>query len=105
GHFTLATTAPVAAAPDPHTPGLALTASPNPARGATTLAFVLPEAGPVTVSVFDALGRRVAALVDGPLGAGAHTLRLDTAALPAGVYVARVTAGTQAATHRLTVVR
>jgi hypothetical protein len=41
------------------------------------------------VEVFDALGRRVAILHDGPLAAGAHTLELDAASLPPGHYIVR----------------
>ena len=42
-------------------PELALAAPwPNPSRGAATVAFMLPEGGPVRLSVLDALGREVA---------------------------------------------
>ena len=60
-------------------------------------------------AVYDVLGRRVALLHEGMLGAGRHAFGLDGGALPAGVYVVRV--GVEPAegpartyTHRLTVV-
>jgi hypothetical protein len=62
---------------------------PNPASLQTVVELELPSANKVRVAVFDVLGRRVAVLHDGPLGAGAHRLRLDASALPAGVYVVR----------------
>ena len=43
----------------------------------------------VRLAVYDALGREVAVLLDGPLGAGTHAAPFDGSALPAGVYVAR----------------
>ena len=65
---------------------------PNPSASAVTVPVALAEAGAVRVGVFDVLGRRVAVLWDGPLAAGAHALRLDGAALPAGLYVVRAEA-------------
>lgn len=41
-------------------------------------------------SVYDALGRRVAVLHDGPLPAGAHDFALATSRLTPGVYVVHV---------------
>ena len=84
---------------------LALAAWPNPARRTGTVSVAIPAAGAVSVAVVDLLGRRVAVLHDGPLGAGTHVLRLDAARLPAGVYVVRATAGGAVVSRRLTVVR
>ncbi|HLT46106.1 MAG TPA: T9SS type A sorting domain-containing protein [Rubricoccaceae bacterium] len=81
-------------------------AHPNPFFAATTLAFTLPEATEVTVGVFDMLGRRVAVLQDGYLGAGRHAVAFDASRLPSGPYLVRlVTAGGAAATQRVTLVR
>ncbi|HEX9950266.1 MAG TPA: T9SS type A sorting domain-containing protein [Rubricoccaceae bacterium] len=80
-------------------------AVPNPSRNATTLAFHLDAAGPVRLTLIDALGRTVAVLHDGELAAGEQTARVDTSRLPAGVYVARLDAGGRVETRRLTVVR
>ena len=79
--------------------------SPNPARDRARIAFAVPQAGDVTVAVFDALGRTVARVRDGALAAGRYTADFDTAALPAGTYVVRLEAGGQTATRLLTVVR
>lgn len=78
---------------------------PNPTWAHSTVRLDLPTAQAVRVAVFDVLGRRVAVLHDGPLGAGMHRLRLDAAALPAGVYVVRATAGSERITRKLIVVR
>ena len=84
---------------------LALSVSPNPAQAAARLTFTLAEAGLVRAEIVDVLGRRVALSWDGPLAVGLHTLDLDTARLPAGVYLARVVTPTGAASRALTVVR
>lgn len=67
---------------------------PNPARGATALAFELPAEAPVSLAVYDLGGRRVALLHEGSLGAGRHELRWiprsDTGRpVAAGLYFVR----------------
>lgn len=67
---------------------------PNPFNPATTLRFTVPQAGRVTLRVYNALGAEVATLVDGqPFAPGTHALTWDAAALPSGVYFARLQAG------------
>ncbi len=80
-------------------------AYPNPAAGRAHLAYVLNEPRTVRATVFDATGRVVAVLHDGPQAAGAYALDFETAPLAAGVYVLRVTDGATTATRTLTVVR
>lgn len=70
-----------------------LPAYPNPFHTSTHLAFETAEAGPVRLAVYDALGRRVATLVEEVLPAGRHTAAWDAAGLAAGLYVARLEAG------------
>ncbi|NBB87496.1 MAG: T9SS type A sorting domain-containing protein [Bacteroidetes bacterium] len=83
---------------------------PNPTRGASTLGFTLDEAGPVTLSVYDMMGRRVATLVDGLKQSGQHEVRWDGSTdrgttVASGVYLLRLEAGERVATQRMTVVR
>lgn len=75
---------------------------PNPAQYGTDLSFTLEQSAAVTLDVYDALGRRVARLVEGPLAAGTHTARW-AAEVPAGTYYVRLVAGPVALTR--TVVR
>ncbi len=84
---------------------LSLAVAPNPMARAGTVSFGLAEAGDAYVALFDALGRQVSVLADGPHGVGRHDVALDTSALPAGVYVVRALIGGAAQTTQLTVVR
>ncbi len=84
---------------------------PNPAagRGTVRLSVATPAAS-ATATVYDALGRRVAVLHDGPLTAGPHDFAFDTAALAPGVYVVHVHISPQAGStwtdvRRITVTR
>jgi hypothetical protein len=79
---------------------------PSPARGHLTLALLLADASPATLELFDAAGRRVLAQRAAGLGAGAHVLPLDgSGAMPAGIYLARLTQGRRAVAKRICVVR
>ena len=57
----------------------------------------------MTVAVYDALGRRVATVHDGPVAAE-QAFTVDVSGLPAGVYVVRASGGVASA-QRFTVVR
>ena len=77
---------------------------PNPTAGAATVTYTLAEPGEVSLTVYDALGRRVAVLAEGSHAAGAYEASVG-AGLPAGAYVVRLEAGGQAFDERVTVVR
>ena len=79
--------------------------APNPTASASTVRFAMPDAGAVSVSVYDLLGREVATLAQGEMAAGWHTASIDASRLSAGVYVVRMQAGSFQATQRMTVVR
>lgn len=66
---------------------------PNPFNPATTIGYALPDAGHVTLIVYDGLGRQVAVLVDAAQPAGLHRARFDAEGLPSGVYVYELRAG------------
>ena len=82
---------------------------PNPTRSGATVELVTESGGRARVEVFDALGRRVAVVHDGPVEPGSVTLDVATGGLPAGVYVLRATVEGRGATsvyaRALTVVR
>jgi hypothetical protein len=84
-------TAPIA----PVRTSLAL-ASANPARGSVALRLELAESGPAELAIFGVDGRRVRALVREPREPGSYRETWDGrdeggAAVPPGVYVARLT--------------
>ncbi|MDX1547937.1 MAG: ScyD/ScyE family protein [Rhodothermales bacterium] len=66
---------------------------PNPFNPATTIRYELRQRAHVRLQVFDALGREVATLVDGPRSAGAHESTWRAAGRPSGLYVYRLQAG------------
>ncbi|MEM1043331.1 MAG: choice-of-anchor B family protein [Bacteroidota bacterium] len=86
--------------------GIALAAYPNPFASRATVALTVGAAQQVTVAVYDVLGREVAVLYDGLVGAGEErAFSLDGAGLPTGAYLVRATGETFRATQALTLVR
>ena len=81
------------------------TPAPNPVSGTTRIAYTMPQPGAVTVSVYDALGRRVATLVDGEVAADRHVATLDARDLAAGVYLVRLQTEAGTVQQTFTVVR
>ncbi|MFW5972793.1 MAG: T9SS type A sorting domain-containing protein, partial [Bacteroidota bacterium] len=78
---------------------------PNPFNPSTLITFALPDAGHVSLVVFDLLGRSVATLVDAPLNAGRHTVRFDASGLPGGIYVYRLRANDYTSSKQLVLVK
>ncbi len=65
---------------------------PNPFTDRTTINYGLAEDGPVTVEVFDVLGKKVQTLQSENKKAGNHSLEFDGSSLPAGTYLYRINA-------------
>jgi len=89
----------------PQTGDFVVSTGRNPTFGPTSISFVLPEAGHVTVRVFDATGRIVDTVADQTFEAGAHTLPWSAADRTAGAYFFRVETGARAASGRILVLR
>jgi len=79
-------------------------AFPNPFSNRTRLAVSMPESGPAELTVYDALGRKVAVLLDEVLDAGTHSTTFDASGLAGGVYLVRFQAGSQSATRTVVLV-
>jgi spore coat protein CotH/photosystem II stability/assembly factor-like uncharacterized protein len=78
---------------------------PNPFNPETRIEFQLPFAGPVSLVVYDLLGREVATLVDDVLQAGPHAVPWNAARFSTGVYFYRLHAGAFTQTRKLLLMR
>jgi len=102
-------TYPVGAGVEPQAAGALLiaTAAPTPSRGAVTLAWAQPRDADVQVTIVDAAGRAVRALIpQGRFTAGDHTQVWDGrtssgSRCAPGIYFARVVTAGAACTARI----
>jgi len=90
---------------------LQMAVGPNPTFGHVTASFTLPQ--PVRnadLAIFDASGRRVRTLLDGPLAAGPQTVTWtghddQGRAAPAGIFFIRLSADSRIAVRKLLLIR
>ena len=81
-------------------------AYPNPFNPRTQFELSVRQVQHVRVELFDALGRRVAVVYDGEVGAqDVRTLTVEGSGLASGVYLVRAVGETFAATQRVTLVK
>jgi hypothetical protein len=79
---------------------------PNPTRSSAVIRFALPIAAPVTLSVYDLQGRRVATPLDHVVQqAGSHDVPVQADLWKPGVYFYRLEAGGHSATRKMLVVK
>ena len=78
---------------------------PNPFNPATMLNYRLASSGHVTLTVFDAIGRETAVLVNERQDAGIHTALFDAKGLASGIYFAKLTSGGKTQLRKMTLVK
>jgi hypothetical protein len=78
---------------------------PNPFNPATTIRFSIPEAGHVSLNVYNLIGQRVATLADGMFASGAYSVQFRGESLASGIYFYKLETGTATAVRKLTVLK
>lgn len=89
--------ASIAVVPTEYTLG----AYPNPFNPTTVIRYALPEAGMVTLKVYNVLSQEVASLVNDSQSAGIHQVNFNANNLPSGIYIARLQAGAKVMSSKL----
>ncbi len=74
---------------------------PNPFNPSTTIPFSVTSSSPVTLTVFDVLGRQVERIVNETLSAGSYTATFESQSLPSGAYYYTLTADGQSITKSM----
>jgi photosystem II stability/assembly factor-like uncharacterized protein len=77
--------------------------TPNPFSSNTAIRFTLPEAGPVSLRVFDATGREVGTIASGNYEAGTYSTSFNADGLPDGAYYYRLESDGQTAARMFVV--
>ncbi|MTI87262.1 MAG: T9SS type A sorting domain-containing protein [Balneolaceae bacterium] len=78
---------------------------PNPFNPTTQIAFDLPKASKVRLTVFDMLGRKVSTLVNERMSAGSQVVEFDASRLSSGMYIYRIDAGTFTSTKKMMLIK
>ena len=77
---------------------------PNPFNPETTISFQLPNAGHVTLAVYDLLGRKVKILVDEFKTGGKYDITFNGDEFASGIYFYRIKAGTYIAAKKFVLI-
>jgi hypothetical protein len=74
---------------------------PNPFNPTTTIRFAIPTSGPVSLRVYDVLGREVATLLESQMQPGRFETHFDGSHLASGVYLCRLASNGKTAVRKI----
>lgn len=78
---------------------------PNPFNPVTQIPFSISETGHVSLTIYDVLGRTVAALKNEILTAGQHTAEFDGSNFSSGIFIIRLEFNNQIITRRMVMIK
>jgi hypothetical protein len=78
---------------------------PNPFNPATTIQFSLPQAGAVTLKIYNLLGEEVKTLLEEYRDGGKHSVQFKANSLASGIYFYRIQSGSFAETKKMILLR
>jgi hypothetical protein len=78
---------------------------PNPFNPTTTIQFSLPQAGDVSLKIYNLLGEEVKTLVKEYRQAGKHSVQFNANNLASGIYFYRIQAGSFVETKKMILLR
>ncbi|MFH0734799.1 MAG: T9SS type A sorting domain-containing protein [bacterium] len=78
---------------------------PNPFNPSTMIAYQIPQAGYVTLKVYDMLGKEVANLVGENKNEGKYTVNFNASALSSGVYIYQIRVNEFSATRKMNFIK
>ena len=78
---------------------------PNPFNPSTQISFELPENMEVNITIYNAMGQKVATLLEGQLAAGSHSIPFSAENLASGTYLYQLQADGYQHTEKMTLVK
>ena len=78
---------------------------PNPFNPSTVITYTIPQAGMVTLKVYNTLGEEIAVLVNGMVEPGIHNVNFDASGLNSGMYFYRLESGNFVQVKKMTLLK
>lgn len=78
---------------------------PNPFNPSTKISFGLPEAGNISIEIYNVLGQRVLSVVNKRYNAGWHEVSVDGSSLASGLYIYRLVTPTTSIIKKMTLIK
>ena len=78
---------------------------PNPFNPDTRISYSIPEAGFVTLKVYDLLGREVQTLVNEHQAASQYSIDFNASELPSGIYFYKIFSGSYSETKKMLLIK
>lgn len=78
---------------------------PNPFNPTTTIQYSLPQAGNVTLKIYNLLGEEVRTLVEDYKQAGKHSVQFNANSLASGIYFYRLQSGSFVETKKMVLIK
>ncbi|MBI1939224.1 MAG: T9SS type A sorting domain-containing protein [Ignavibacteriales bacterium] len=82
-----------------------LETNPNPFNPTTRISFAIPNAGHVSLKVYDILGREVAELANKIFSAGRYEYEFNGSSLPSGIYITALVTEKNTLTKKIMLVK
>jgi len=79
--------------------------TPNPFNPSTSIRFTIPEAGNVSIDIYNVAGQKIDTLVNDFMGAGKHSIVWDAHGFSAGIYFYTVKSGDFSRTMKMTLLK
>jgi hypothetical protein len=93
--------APKSGVPIEKVEDISFTINPNPFSKSTTLTVTTPQRDPITIEIYDILGRRKVIIAHNEIVGNVHTFHFETSGLQEGTYYARLVCNGQIITKKI----
>ncbi len=78
---------------------------PNPFNPTTNISFSIPEAGVVSLKVYNMLGQEIEQIVNEYLPKGNYHVNFNSAGLPTGIYIYKMVSGSFVSVKKMTILK
>jgi hypothetical protein len=78
---------------------------PNPFNPATSIKFLIPISGFITIKIYDILGKEITSLLSENLQPGTYEVNWNASDYPSGIYFYKLTSGSYIGTKKMVLLK